>query len=538
MIFATRSRRPVGEGVAALVRLLLLGTMHNGIAVAASSYYLHMNTRSSLIRCAAAAVLAVAGCASKPAASAPDPVAAAKDQSLDVRERVASVDRIWAEGSGSPAARESLKSLAWTARTSSPVRVRALELLLADPADAQQADTRNMMRLMLPVEPDMGVIGFIARTAGERGWTDLAAPLVRSYSRRVATPPDAERPERAALLALSPGDSIERIVFRVFSAPAQGQGRDLERAEKGRAAAWALLSRLDADGTIRAGLLDGETATADPLIESLRVCRRDLGSVPFTASQLEWLTALRDTADPRNGAARKAWWAQTTAAIASLRADQRAKLALRHAEAIRFAAANRSDWMSMDRPALNALLRERLKGRPKASRGGGGDRENGVSDSFFDNEDKMSWADMLTLLVVDDAVHQPGVVKTLFPQSEQDRADTSTEYGGILIANDVAPASFVASLYPPRGTQRTGDTRFIASDDMLKDGATALAHYHFHVQRVVNGEFAGPGPGDAEYAIDQGRACVVFTSLREGVLNASSYHAGLTINLGEIARQP
>ena len=496
-----------------------------------------MNKRASLIwpySFIAAALLC--GCASKPKELPADPVAAAKDQALDTRERVASVDRIWTDGNGSPAARESLKSIAWMARASSPVRVRALELILADPADTSQADTRNMMRLMLPVEPDMGVIGFIAKAASERGWTDLASPLVRSYARRVASPPDAERPERAALLALFPGEPIERIVFRVFTARAEGQGRELERAEKGRAAAWGLLSRLDADGSIRASLLDGETQSGDPLLENLRACRRDLRAVPLTASQLEWLSAIRDTTDPRNGAARKAWWIQTTAAIASLRVDQRDKLALRHAEAIRFAAGSRTEWMSMDRAALNTLLHDRLKGRPKASRGA--QRENGVSDSFLDNEGKLSWADMLTLLVIDDAVHQPALVKQLFAQADKDRADTSTEYGGIIQPAEPAPGTFIATLYPPRGTQRTGDARFVASDDMLKDGAIALAHYHFHVQRLDNGDFAGPGPGDQEYAIDQGRACIVFTSLRAGVLNANYYHASMSINLGEIAQQP
>ena len=78
-----------------------------------------------------------------------------------------------------------------------------------------------------------------------------------------------------------------------------------------------------------------------------------------------------------------------------------------------------------------------------------------------------------------------------------------------------------------RRTPRTPTTR-----------ATALAHYHFHVQRVDNAEFAGPGPGDMDYATDQGRACVVFTSVRAGVLNANYYHAGVSVNLGEVAVVP
>jgi hypothetical protein len=51
---------------------------------------------------------------------------------------------------------------------------------------------------------------------------------------------------------------------------------------------------------------------------------------------------------------------------------------------------------------------------------------------------------------------------------------------------------------------------------------------------VSNAEFAGPGPGDADYAIEQGRACVVFTSIRAGVLDADYYQpGGVVIDLGE-----
>jgi hypothetical protein len=70
---------------------------------------------------------------------------------------------------------------------------------------------------------------------------------------------------------------------------------------------------------------------------------------------------------------------------------------------------------------------------------------------------------------------------------------------------------------------------------MLTAGATALAHFHFHVQRDDNADYAGPSEGDVGYAQDQGRACVVFTSVRAGVLNADYYQpGGITIDLGEV----
>ncbi|MGQ0629075.1 MAG: hypothetical protein ACT4PL_13380, partial [Phycisphaerales bacterium] len=71
--------------------------------------------------------------------------------------------------------------------------------------------------------------------------------------------------------------------------------------------------------------------------------------------------------------------------------------------------------------------------------------------------------------------------------------------------------------------------------EMLEGGARALAHYHFHAQQVNNRDFAGPSPGDLEYAIEQGVPCVVLTTIRPGVMNADYYHAGgVTIDLGDV----
>lgn len=79
--------------------------------------------------------------------------------------------------------------------------------------------------------------------------------------------------------------------------------------------------------------------------------------------------------------------------------------------------------------------------------------------------------------------------------------------------------------------------KFIASEDLIASSDLALSHYHFHVQKVQNREYAGPSEGDLDYAARLGRVCVVLTSLSEGVLNADAYFpGGYVIDLGEIAR--
>jgi hypothetical protein len=61
---------------------------------------------------------------------------------------------------------------------------------------------------------------------------------------------------------------------------------------------------------------------------------------------------------------------------------------------------------------------------------------------------------------------------------------------------------------------------------MLRAGDAALFHYHFHAQRPDNRDYAGPSNGDLVYADRFGRACLVFTTVDEGVLNADYYQPG------------
>ena len=82
---------------------------------------------------------------------------------------------------------------------------------------------------------------------------------------------------------------------------------------------------------------------------------------------------------------------------------------------------------------------------------------------------------------------------------------------------------------------REGDTSFVASPELLEEPTTALPHYHFHVQRVRNTQFAGPSEGDLNYASLYGRTCLVITSVGDGVMNVDVYFpSGAVSDLGVI----
>jgi hypothetical protein len=148
-----------------------------------------------------------------------------------------------------------------------------------------------------------------------------------------------------------------------------------------------------------------------------------------------------------------------------------------------------------------------------------------------DWQTRLGWADALTLLVMNEAVTDPYVHKELSRQIVQDRADTTAEYGGMIEAVD--GQGFDSVLYAPRPSQRVNDFTFVASQDMIDASNRGLAHYHFHVQRNNNDEYAGPSMGDVQYAARSGRTCLVITTVGKGRLNFDVYTPdGVVIDLG------
>lgn len=188
---------------------------------------------------------------------------------------------------------------------------------------------------------------------------------------------------------------------------------------------------------------------------------------------------------------------------------------------------------------LFAELESRLETRPRNRRTAELDGYKGRSpERPADWADELVWADLLTILVIDDAVVTPEFARVMLQQAELDRDDKETEYGGVVEAVNNTDGSVVSTravLFPPRPRDRVGDGQFIASRDMIEYSDRALAHYHLQVQREKNYKFAGPSSGDLRYAALSGRSCVVFTSLSRDTLGVDYYQPdGATIDLGEI----
>ncbi len=485
------------------------------------------------------------GCASsKQFTPSGNPLLDVRNPELLDRDRVAAAEKAWAEVEAGvrvrDRTREAFKSLAWSNSTGENVRITLIRLLMSDRSEEGLADSLNMARLMLPTERSPAVVRLLAEAGVERGWVELTPALVRSFARTSPNVPDSARPERAAIDRLNPGVGVEEAVYAVFLRPSrwvsgEQQGAVLRAEDRTRDDAWALLSRLDTSGRLRARLIgepvppDAEPGSAAD-VEMLRAALRDLGAIPRTGSELAWLRRLyrNEDGDLRNRNA--AWWAEATAAVARLSAEQRRGLELRHAESVRWVAAHRPAWLTQDRQGLIRDLGARLEDRPRQTREAArGQRRR--SERLADRADQMSWGDVLTVLVMDDALRQEGVRAGLIEQAALDRQDTSTEYGGILEAAE--GDQFRVVLFRPRARDRLGDDKFVASGDMIRFSDRAIAHYHLQVQKPRMGRQAGPSDGDLLYAADSGRNCLVLTSVASDLLNADIFMPnGVILDLG------
>lgn len=490
--------------------------------------------------------------------SDPDsPVTDVRNKDLQQNQRMNALEQVWAAASGggedaaerTKIARNASKDLIWKGGAPIQLRQRALALLMTDTSAEGQADTRKMLALRLPTEGAWPMLVDMCRAiqsrAADAEWKSLTAALVRSYARKVPIPPDPDRPERDALVALHPGTELDRVVYEVFVRPKDNGAPDRpdDSAEKSRQAAWDLLGRLDQDGARRTAMIAADTRD-EPVLKDLARSARELGVTPITGSELSWLRNVLHAKDTKNAA----WWSQASAAVARLNAEQRVGLAMRHLEPARWAAAARPQWFAASREALLGELASRLDGRKpwlKASAGEGGERSR---EMLNDWRDRLSWGDALSLLAIDEALADPKIVDELFRQADNDRADTTSEYGGLLFVKDQAPTplrpdtgggeAFLVRGFTPRPSQRVNDRTFVASEEMFSQSGRSLAHYHFHVQSDRNSEYAGPGKGDNDYADMHGRSCLVFTSVRSGIMNVDYYHrGGVVVDLGEVRRR-
>ena len=352
----------------------------------------------------------------------------------------------------------------------------------------------------------------------ERNWVEMTPSLVRSLYRPCAVFEDETRPERLALQQLHPGKDIREIVFEVVIAPPENAVY-----AQWRLAAWELLNRLGDPDQWQDRLAALETD--DPMLSDLRRGYVELGVIARTREEVLWLQDLRQEKYAE-------WWSRCRATVVSLSAEKKQRLRLRHLPVLLHVTEFHPEWLTLSTDALLSGLQARWQGRshfhPESIMSAS--TLNTGPQSLQEWGPRLTWADLLCIRLADAMVFDPAMSDFLFPLAQRDREDTSTEYGGLLDYVDGQPH---AILYPP--LQRSHDQKYYAPGAMVEAGHRAPFHFHFHAQEMHNAEFAGPGGGDLEYANAMAINGLVFTTVRQGHLNADFYTEGrVVVDLGTL----
>ncbi len=421
----------------------------------------------------------------------------------------------------------------WEPRVATDRRVRVFNQAMVSGDERQRAELRAQVAANLPTEPRREMVVAMSMAAGENGWIECTVPLLRSLARPLRGVDDATRSEAVALSRLHPERSLADLAEIAIVDPASSVlGADGEgggAVDSGvQAECWGLLARLDPSMTRAAALLRDSGWTS---LASIATFHEHTGILPFTTTDFIWAAQLGETQG--QGGVLEGLREQIDRH--GLRGSQGGLLELRHVPAVEALASINESWLSLSTPRLATLLDVRLKRRVSHRRQTSPGEQVTLED-WASARERLSRADLLLLLAIDLSLDEASLRDDLFRQVKLDRGDRTTEYGGLVFAVGRGEPARVAA-FTPRPSERLGDRRFVASTDMLKAGALALAHYHFHVQSAASDEYAGPSEGDLDYARTFARACLVFTSLGpDGArLNADCYFPdGTVVDLGEI----
>ena len=148
---------------------------------------------------------------------------------------------------------------------------------------------------------------------------------------------------------------------------------------------------------------------------------------------------------------------------------------------------------------------------------------------FNTHIESLTWGDAMAIQMILQALNVHEVRSHLFDYAKRDLEEKTTEFGGV-IALDTKGRFEILEFEP---NVRHHDRRFNASQQMFDAAYTALFHFHFHAQKLRNGDHAGPGLGDKKYAELTRANCLVFTFVNKNKMNVDFYrHSNVVIDLG------
>jgi hypothetical protein len=413
--------------------------------------------------------------------------------------------------------REMLQGLLWKAGYTNEARMAALSRLW----NYDQTGTARIIRQQLPRLNNLSWLKMICQWIADENIIELDEALISSWAAPMPlVQSEEERPEYKALVQLVGQDAIVDVVFMslVNSNKAWKQGY--------RTRCWELLHRLTERNRL-IELLNSKIITEDDaFLLDLRKAMNDFGVVPHRREEILWI---RELAKPEY----EAFWNEATDTLAELNDEHRDSIEMRDIP-IAVSLRRHGDQGDLSRPKGTILrtVEEKIKNEKHYFEREGGGSYQANAELLKTSKDVLTWGDAIALEIALKAIEVPQVRAHLFDYAQRDHEDITTEYGGVIALDEEGRFEIVE--FEPR--IRHHDRRFNASQDMFDAAYTALFHFHFHAQEYRNGDHAGPGMGDKNYATNTRANCLVFTYINEDTMNVDYYrHSDVVVDLGTIS---
>lgn len=457
------------------------------------------------------AALATTACTSVPK----DPVATIGDKNASYRQQLLAIDMIEAEGPPSEEALKQLHRAVWVAGYSQEVRERAVEVLYEDDREALQRTIRQQLPRMTDHNWMEALCAFIA----DHQMIELNPALVSSWARPSARwRVETERPEYLALASMNGADNVDQIVFDLLIKSNRVSDQGL------RIRCWELLHRLGYRAELIEMVAGSSPDSGDGMMIDLRAAAVDFGTVPHNREEILWVRKLRQPE-------RAGFWEEARLAVAAVPAERRGELEIRDLPVVVAAYRHRPDLLTESEAVMAQRIRAALENERhyfEESRGGMG---GALPELMSTHRDKLDWGDLAAIELAMQALEVPQVRSHLFDYALRDRLDETTEYGGVIALDE--QGRYEVLEFIPRVHEH--DLRFNAPQQMFDAGYTSLYHFHFHATRERNGDHAGPGLGDLNYADNTRANCLVLTSLDADRMNVDYYrHGRVVVDLGVV----
>jgi len=281
----------------------------------------------------------------------------------------------------------------------------------------------------------------------------------------------------------------------------------------------------------------------DQRVESLALAASLAGDDPAVAQDIRTLLGLPDTPPILRAAALRQMLAKNPT-VAKTFAVFAANGYAFHARDVHLLTSLAGDEarQPLTRPQLVADIHTRLSGRahvpiaspaPETSAPAGATpaaEAEGI-DGFDKNLGRLTHADLWNILLVQEMLARPDVLRGLNNAVRDDRADTATAWGG-LIRYVNGRAEMVRYKAPAEAGQ--SDFRHAFNAAAVEAGTDALARFQFHFEHPDNVLRAGPTASDLADAATHNAYGIIVTSIRNDTACCVHYYnpQGVIVSLG------